>query len=170
MHPSEAPNSAHAADGAARRAAAGRHAARDQVPWSGAALRSCTMSKLHDHPVDGPQKEYFAGGELSAEGRFRNGKRHGKWKFYYRNGRPKAVGKYVDGELDGNWQWWRESGQPLQKGAFKNGKQVGPWKRYFDNGQLWDQGTYDDGKKVGEWKVFDKAGALKQRKVFKAKK
>jgi hypothetical protein len=26
------------------------------------------------------------------------------------------------------------------------------------------------GKKVGEWKVYDKAGALKQRKVFKAKK
>ena len=44
------------------------------------------------------------------------------------------------------------------------------WKRYHDNGQLLDEGTFDEGKKVGEWKVFDKAGALKQSKVFKAKR
>jgi antitoxin component YwqK of YwqJK toxin-antitoxin module len=54
--------------------------------------------------------------------------------------------------------------------AFKNSKQVGLWKRYYENGQLWDEGTYEDGKKVGEWKVYDKAGALKQSKVFKAKR
>jgi len=93
-----------------------------------------------------------------------------KWKYYYRSGGLEAVGNYVDGEFDGNWEWWRENRQPLQAGAFKNGKQVGLWKRYYENGQLWDEGTYEDGKKVGEWKVYDKAGALKQRKVFKAKR
>src|SRR5262249_26634318 len=133
-------------------------------------VRSCTMKKAHVQPTDGPHKEFFAGGELSGEGRIRNGKRHGQWKFYYRNGKLKAVGKYLDGELDGPWEWWRENGQPLQAGAFENGKQVGLWKRYYDNGQLWDEGNYDDGKKIGEWKVFDKVGALKQSKVFKAKK
>ena len=76
----------------------------------------------------------------------------------------------LDGEFDGNWEWWRENRQPLQAGAFKNGKQVGLWKRYYENGQLWDEGTYEDGKKVGEWKVYDKAGAFKQRRVFKAKR
>lgn len=32
------------------------------------------------------------------------------------------------------------------------------------------EGVYGDGKKVGEWMVYDKTGALKQCKVFKAKK
>jgi antitoxin component YwqK of YwqJK toxin-antitoxin module len=44
---------------------------------------------------------------------------------------------------------------------------TGLWKRYFDNGQLWDEGAYEDGKRVGEWQVFDKDGALRQRKMFK---
>lgn len=74
------------------------------------------MKKSHGHPVDGPHKEYFAGGKLSAEGRFKDGKRHGTWKYYYRNGELKAVGKYVNGEFDSDWQWWRESGQPLPTG------------------------------------------------------
>ena len=52
------------------------------------------MNKSHEHPVDGPHTEYFAGGELSAEGRFKDGQRHGRWKYYYRSGKPKAVGKY----------------------------------------------------------------------------
>src|SRR5688572_14571960 len=90
------------------------------------------MKKKTAEPIaDGPHKEYFAGGELSAEGRIRNGKRHGKWKYYYVNGQLKAVGKYEDGEFEGEWQWWRENGQLLQAGAFKNGKQVGMWRRYY---------------------------------------
>ena len=80
------------------------------------------MKRSSHQPLDGPHKEFFAGGKLSAQGRF------------------------------------------------KNGKQVGVWMRYYNNGELWDQGNYDDGKKVGEWKEFNKAGALKQRKVFKAKR
>ena len=63
-----------------------------------------------------------------------------------------------------------QNGTPLQTGAFKNGKQVGLWKRYYDNGQLWDERGYDDGKKVAGWKVYDKAGALRQGKVFKVKR
>ena len=77
------------------------------------------MKQSSHQPRHGPHEEFFAGGELSAEGHFRNGKRHGKWKYYYRNGRLKAVGKYVDGEFDGDWEWFRENGQSLQAGAFK---------------------------------------------------
>ena len=51
------------------------------------------MKRSTKLPPDGPHKEFFAGGALSAEGRIRNGKRHGKWKYYFRNGKPKATGK-----------------------------------------------------------------------------
>lgn len=43
------------------------------------------------------------------------------------------------------------------------------WVRYYDNGQLWDEGEFANGKKVGEWKVYEKTGALKQRKTYKIK-
>ena len=128
------------------------------------------MKRSATHPIDGPHKERFTGGGLSAEGHFKNGKRHGAWKYYYRNGTLKAVGKYLAGEFDGEWKWWRENGQLLQVGAFKGGKQVGLWKRYHSNCQLLDQGRYDaNGKKVGEWTTFDSSGNAEQRKVFKSR-
>jgi antitoxin component YwqK of YwqJK toxin-antitoxin module len=43
------------------------------------------MKEALDDTVDGPHRDHFAGGELSAEGRFKAGKRHGMWKYYYRN-------------------------------------------------------------------------------------
>jgi antitoxin component YwqK of YwqJK toxin-antitoxin module len=58
----------------------------------------------------------------------------------------------------------------LQTGAFNNGKQAKVWMRYYENGQLWDEGAYGDGKKIGEWKTYDKAGSLKQTKVFKSRR
>ena len=70
------------------------------------------MKKQTTTPSDGPHKELFADGNVSGEGRFKDGKRHGKWKLYLRNGQLKATGKYVEGELDGHWEWWRENGQP----------------------------------------------------------
>ena len=69
------------------------------------------MKQSGNQLLNGPQRECFAGGELSAEGRFREMGGRGKWKYYYRNGRPKAVGKYVNGKFDGNWQWWRKAGR-----------------------------------------------------------
>lgn len=127
------------------------------------------MKRSSNRPVDGAHKEFFAGGAISAEGLLRNGKRHGKWKYYYRNGRPKAVGKYVYGEFDGGWEWWRENGQSLQVGAFKNGKQVGLWKRTTKTD---NSGMRAHTRTARSWRleVYDKAGVLKQSKVFKAKR
>jgi len=42
------------------------------------------MKSSNKQPLNGPHKELFAGGALSGEGQFKDGKRHGKWKFYYR--------------------------------------------------------------------------------------
>ena len=128
------------------------------------------MKPAKSTPLNGPHRELFADGDVSGEGRVKDGKRHGKWTWYHKNGGLKAVGKYAHGELDGYWEWWRESGKPLQAGSFDGGQQVGSWKRYYDNGQLWDEGDYDGGKKVGVWKVYNKNGELKQTKVFKMKK
>ena len=44
--------------------------------------QDAAMDKSKGHNQYEPVKEFFAAGELSAEGRYRDGKRHGKWKFY----------------------------------------------------------------------------------------
>jgi antitoxin component YwqK of YwqJK toxin-antitoxin module len=60
------------------------------------------MKKSNDHPVDGPHKEYFAGGELSAEGRYKDGKKVGEWKVYDKSGALKQ-GKVFKAKRDGNY-------------------------------------------------------------------
>jgi antitoxin component YwqK of YwqJK toxin-antitoxin module len=61
------------------------------------------MKQSGDQLLHGPYEGFFAGGELSVEGRPRNGKRYSEWKYYDRDGRLKAAGKYVDGEFDEAW-------------------------------------------------------------------
>jgi antitoxin component YwqK of YwqJK toxin-antitoxin module len=120
--------------------------------------------------ADGPHRELFSSGKLSAEGHYKNGHRHETWKYYYLNGQIKAAGSYTLGEFTGYWEWWRENGQPLQHGSFSEGKQVGHWKRYYDNGQLWDEGEYTQaGKKTGLWITYNKDGTVKQQKNHKSK-
>ena len=121
-------------------------------------------------PTDGPYREFFTDGKLSAEGHYKNGLRHATWKYYFRNGSLKAIGAYELGEFSGPWEWWRENGLPLQAGSFHQGKQVGLWKRYYDNGQLWDEGHYtSEGKKTGPWITYDISGDIKLQKNHKPK-
>lgn len=124
-------------------------------------------TKADDHGrEDGPRKETFRDGTLSAVGRYSSGKKTGKWKYYYRNGRLKATGTYSAGRLEGPWRWYREGGGPLQEGRFKDGKQVGLWKRYHASGKLYDVGKYVDGEQVGVWKYYDKNGKLVRTKTY----
>ena len=58
------------------------------------------MKQSESTPENGPHKEFFADGELSAEGQFRNGKRHCAWRYYHKNGNPKARGEYVEVEFE----------------------------------------------------------------------
>jgi hypothetical protein len=55
------------------------------------------MKQSGHQPLDKSQEEFFAGGELSAAGRFRTGKRDGKWKYYHCDGRAnghRQLGKF----------------------------------------------------------------------------
>ena len=42
----------------------------------------------------------------------------------YENGQNKIEGKYKDGKKDGKWTWWDEKGQIMIELNYKDGRQV----------------------------------------------
>ena len=55
--------------------------------------------------------EEYKGEKGGLKGRFKNGKRVGKWKDYYLSGELKSVGKYKNDEPDGLWKIYYPTGQ-----------------------------------------------------------
>ena len=51
------------------------------------------MKQSGDQLLHGPHEGFFTGGELSVEGRPRNGERHSEWKYYDRC-RDKGAGPF----------------------------------------------------------------------------
>ena len=66
----------------------------------------------------------------------KNGKRHGRAREFYANGQLKAEGSWRLGELHGAWNWYRQDGTLMRSGAFKAGNQVGKWQTFDRAGRL----------------------------------
>ncbi|MDA9185710.1 hypothetical protein N9O40_00130 [Planktomarina sp.] len=86
-------------------------------------------------------------GEVSGQynGKFKNGKRKGKWLSYYSNGGLSDKGNFKDGKSEGLWVNYHKNGQLRSKGNKKNGGKDGRWKFFTDYGTLRDTGTYKNG-------------------------
>lgn len=54
--------------------------------------------------------EYQGDGRLEAEGRMKDGRRHGRWKWYGDDGTLLRTGRYADGEQVGTWTTWNTDG------------------------------------------------------------
>jgi hypothetical protein len=52
---------------------------------------------------------------LLVDGRYKDGKRHGKWTTYHTNGRKAAEGMIEAGQKVGPWQTWDEDGRLLEQ-------------------------------------------------------
>lgn len=132
---------------------------------------------------DGPWKEFYADGQLRAEGMYRNGNRIGKWRFYHPNASLEQEGSYNNqGNTDGMWQWYYddglllreenflngnsegiftefdESGNPIIQGEYVEGMEEGFWK--YQHGDHREEGTYRSGMRNGEWKYYYDDGQL----------
>ena len=108
-------------------------------------------------------------GEVSGQynGKFKNGKRKGKWLSYYSNGGLSDKGNFKDGKSEGLWVFYHENGQLSSKGNFKDGKSEGLWVNYHKNGQLRSKGNKKNGGKDGRWKFFTDYGTLRDTGTYK---
>lgn len=77
---------------------------------------------------------------------------------YYQNGRKEIEGRYKNGKRHGKWTYWYDNGNVWSEGEYKNGKSHGYRKVYHPNGKLFYEGNYKNDKPVGAWKFYDEKG------------
>jgi antitoxin component YwqK of YwqJK toxin-antitoxin module len=114
----------------------------------------------------GPWKEFYATGELKAEGLYEMGKKIGLWKYFHVNGKPEQTGKYFKGKPDGTWKWFYESGNILREETFEKGIPVEELREFSDSGKVIIKGSFLDGEPDGFWFLED--NDFKEEGIFKA--
>ncbi|MDR0437601.1 MAG: hypothetical protein LBH22_04780 [Bacteroidales bacterium] len=97
-------------------------------------------------------KEFYSHGAVKAEGRYRNGKRVGKWQFYFPTGELEQVGHFSNnGEYDGEWTWYHPNGQLHIIQTYMNGLADGRFSEFSSNGEPIAEGDYIEGERHGNW-------------------
>lgn len=61
-------------------------------------------------------------------------KKSGEFKEFYASGQLKAEGTIKKSELHGAWKWYRADGSLMRSGNFKNGTKTGDWVTYTREG------------------------------------
>jgi len=107
--------------------------------------------------------------------RYKNKQRHGKWIIYYSDSTKQIdnSGRYRKGVPKGIWRYYDASGRIIRKEKYRFNKIY--TTHYHSNGKIKKQGkariTIDDTLShffyYGNWNVYDTAGVLIKRLVYK---
>ena len=100
-------------------------------------------------------QEFYPDGTLRAEGRYRNGRRVGRWRFYFPNGDLEQTGVFNNrGEHDGEWIWYHPNGQKHIVQTYANGLGDGRFTEFLDDGEtVVVEGDYIEGERHGNWSI-----------------
>ena len=115
------------------------------------------------------------------EGKYVQGKQHGKHKEWWDNGNKKVEGIYKSGMMDGNWKSYYENGKINFECSYLNGtgedygKKIGlPTNGidgniviWYSNGQKKGEGTIKDGKQDGLFTEWYENGQKESEGTFK---
>lgn len=71
--------------------------------------------------TDGPQKTYYANGQVQEEVTYKNGQRNGPYKVYHENGKVKYEANFKNGQLHGWSKMYYEDGKLKDQAYFHNG-------------------------------------------------
>ncbi len=66
--------------------------------------------------------EFYDNGAQKSKIEYENGEMHGDAEFYYRTGRLKIAGKYKKGKKDGKWKYHNEAGEVIKKEKYNKGE------------------------------------------------
>jgi len=117
-------------------------------------LFSCVKGKT--------KKEYYSTGELKAEYKISDNKKHGDYKEYYRDGKLKVDAYYSEGKLDGMIKFYYDNEQVKWQVNYTNGKENGHYKKYSKNGKLIEKLYYENGVREGLARRYYLNGKLKR--------
>lgn len=137
---------------------------------------------------------FHANGELSAKGKFRDGKKEGFWEYHNYFGQLVSTEEYKDGTLNGTYTNYFENGVIDYHLPYKKDKADGKiiWqdvfgnktgecnyishtrqgesKNYYANGEIKDSFCYKDGSIDGEYLTYHPNGQLKEKSFYKGGK
>ena len=115
---------------------------------------------------NGFNKFYFENGQISSEGKLKNGKPEGYWKNYYPSGQLKSEGNRKDFELDSIWKFYSEEGILNQEITYRKGLRDGLTKSFNKEGFLTHTSEYQRDTLVGLKTIYFENGSVKNEIPF----
>jgi len=115
-------------------------------------------SYLDEGAKDGPWKDYFPDGTVSAEQNFDKGVKQGVQREYFENGNFKLDNDYSEGDRTGTYRKLYLDGSPHYIGHMVKGKLNGTYRRYLPDSTLVEDEYYVDGAQDGWQNYFDNNG------------
>lgn len=117
--------------------------------------------------INGKLTEYYANGQVFAEGELQNGKKTGVELKYHINNTVYSEINYKDGEANGSYKTFWIDKTPMEVGQTVDGYYHGPWKSYHRNGTLETEFNYDMGTIDGLLKKYDTDGKLHYEYLYR---
>lgn len=137
------------------------------------------------------QPEFYANGQIKAEGKYKNNQKTGDWVYYHEdgsislkesynrkapnmktveyfhtNGKTSATGTFINNQKYEVWTWYREDGTKDQMGTYMKDKPFGTFSYYDNKGVLKEKGEMIDGLKHGVWEYYYVNGNLLKKGTY----
>jgi antitoxin component YwqK of YwqJK toxin-antitoxin module len=112
-------------------------------------------------------KHNFQNGKLLSEGKYKNGKREGKWTQYFVDGLVSAEYNYVDGEFHGEQTEFFRSGKKNSVSWYKNGARDGYQVVLYQNGQVSREGWQVNDNNQQQWLSYYPDGTIDQDNYYR---
>ncbi len=100
---------------------------------------------------------------VRTKGKYKNGKKEGKWINNRNDGKPEKEITYKNGEQDGETRIYYTDGTIEEVAMYVNGKREGVTKKYdFRSTKLKSEINYKNNKKEGPYKLYTDEGKLRE--------
>ena len=99
-------------------------------------------------------------GNVSFEGKLKDGKPEGEWTTFFPDRRPRWKGQKKDGLNHGPFTMWYPEGLKKMEGIYENGKKHGLSTMWHLNGAKWREQHHYFGSPVGNWKTWNNQGEM----------
>lgn len=105
-------------------------------------------------------KFHYADGEISGEGNYLEGKKHGEWKYYHLNGYNYYSENYKNGTLNGKVNYYYPDNSLMSFEMYSDNIKDGEYEYYHRNSKLSTQGRFKASNQEGTWKYYNSFGNL----------
>ena len=109
---------------------------------------------------------YYANGQKSSEGNYKNGNRSGEFISFYPSGSKSSVWNYEHDKANGLWTQYFPSGRIQIQCLLSNYLRIGDMVWYYENGSKQSTTHYDDGKRNGPSTVYFHSGKIESHCLY----